>query len=170
MLLDFGRFGRPHGVRGEVRFWPYNPASPLLVEGRRIRIGREAGTSHEVVIESLRLDPKGPVIKLAAIDDRDAAARLNQLHWFEPRDAFPPAADDEVYVADLIGLMARTADGERIGEVVDVIDTGATELLVIQAGRRQHLVPNVAAFVQRMDLEGREIIITPIEGLLDGDG
>lgn len=170
MLVDFGRFGRPHGVRGEVRFWPYNPQSPLLVEGRRIRIGRDAGSSDEVLIESLRLDGKGVVIKLAAFDDRDTAARLNHLHWFEPREAFAPADDDEVYVADLIGLVARTPDGERLGEVVDVLETGATDLLVIVAGRRQHLVPNVAAFVQRMDLDRREIIITPIEGLLDGDG
>lgn len=170
MLLDFGRFGRPHGVRGEVRFWPYNPSSPLLVEGRRIRIGREPRSCAEAVIETLRLDAKGMVVKLASCDDRDAAARLNHLHWFEPRDAFPPAEDDEIYVADLIGLTARTPEGERIGEVIDIVETGATDLLVIAAGKRQHLVPNVAAFVQRMDLDAREIIITPIEGLLGGEG
>lgn len=167
MLVEFGRFGRPHGVRGEVRFWPYNPDSPLLVEGRTIRVGRDPRHSKDAALEAVRFDPKGVVVKLARIDDRDTAAALTHQRWYEPRDAFPPAEDDEIYVADLIGLTARTHDGIELGKIIDVLDTGPTDVLVIRGRGRTQLVPNVADFVRRMDLDRREVIITPIDGLLD---
>lgn len=171
MLVEFGRFGRPHGVRGEVRFHPHNPDSPLLDDGRTIQIGDAAERTEAAEVEWVRIDAKGFVLKLRGVDDRDAAARLTHRRWFEPRDAFPAPADDEVYMADLIGLDACTPDGAKLGRVVDVVEIGPHDVLVIRGGGRRHLVPNVEAFVQRMDLERGQVIITPIDGLLDdGDG
>lgn len=167
MLLEFGRFGRPHGVRGEIRFHAHNPDSPLLDTGRRIRIGSSAGETREVEVEWLRFDPKGIVMKLGGIDSREDAAALTHHRWFEPRQAFPDLDDDEVYMADLLGLRAVTVDGRDLGEVVDVIEIGPHDVLVVRGRGRRHLVPNVADFVQRMDFEKREVVITPIDGLLD---
>lgn len=167
MLLEFGRFGRPHGVRGEARFHAYNPHSPLLVAGRRIRIGESEARLEEAVIERLRFDPKGVVVKLRGVDTREAASRLTHRRWYEPREGLPEPADDEVYMADLLGLEAVTVDGEQLGRVVDVIEIGPHDVLVIRGGGRRRLVPNVEAFVQRMDFDAGELIITPIDGLLD---
>ncbi|MCA9539870.1 MAG: 16S rRNA processing protein RimM [Myxococcales bacterium] len=167
MLVEFGRFGRPHGVRGEVRFWPHNPASALLTAGRRIAVGPDPDRARSVEIDALRFDAKGAVVHLVGVDDRDAAAGLNHQRWFEPREAFPPLADDEVYACDLIGLTARRLDGQPIGRVIDVLNSGPHDLLVIDDGKREHLVPNVEAFVKRMDFDAREIVIEPIAGLLD---
>ena len=167
MLLEFGRFGRPHGVRGEVRFHAHNPRSPLLVAGRRVRIGESAGRTDEVEIERLRFDPKGVVVKLRGVDSREDAARFTHRRWYEPRDGLPEPGEDEVYMADLLGMQAVTVDGDRLGEVVDVIEIGPHDVLVIRGGGRRRLVPNVEAFVQRMDFDAGELIITPIEGLLD---
>ncbi len=167
MLLEFGRFGRPHGVRGEVRFHAHNPHSPLIVAGRQILIGPSADRTEDAEIERLRFDPKGVVVKLRGIDSREDAARLTHRRWYEPREGLPEPADDEVYMADLIGLKAVTVDGEQLGKVVDVVEIGPHDVLVIRGGGRQRLVPNVEAFVQRMDFDAGELIITPIDGLLD---
>lgn len=166
-MLEFGRFGRPHGVRGEIRFHAHNPKSPLLVVGRRIRLGPSADETREFEVERLRFDPKGIVMKLSGIETREDAARLTHHRWFEPRAAFADLADDEVYMADLLGLRAVTVDGRELGEVVDVIEVGPHALLVVRGRGRRHLVPNVEAFVRRMDFEKREVVITPIDGLLD---
>jgi len=139
----------------------------LLVAGRRIRIGESAGQVHEVEIEWLRFDPKGIVLKLRGIDSREAAARLTHQRWYEPREGLPEPEDDEIYVVDLLGLRAVTVEGEVLGKIVDVVEIGPHDVLVIRGLGRQQLVPNVEAFVQRMDFEAGEVIITPIEGLLD---
>lgn len=169
MLLEFGRFGRPHGVRGELRFHAHNPHSPLMVTGRRIRIGESPTRTEEAEIERLRFDPKGVVIKLRGIESREDAARFTHRRWYEPRDGLPEPADDEVYMADLIGLRAVTDDGRALGEVVDVLEIGPHDVLVIRGRGRRQLVPNVEAFVRRMDFDAGEVIITPIDGLLDDD-
>jgi len=166
MLLEFGRFGRAHGVRGELRFQPYNPQSPLLKAGRTIRVGRGPEQTDGFRVERLRFDAKGVVMKLDGIDDRDAAGRLTHQKWFEDRADFPRARPDEIYVVDLIGLEARTADGRLLGTIVHVLELGPHDVLVIRGQGRQHLIPNVPAFVREMDFDEKRVTITPIEGLL----
>ena len=168
MLVEFGRFGRPRGVRGEVRFWPHNPASPLLVAGRHVRIGRTAESTTNHLIERVHRDRKGAVVKIAGCDDREAAAQLTHQRWFEPRDGFAALEPDEIYIADLIGMTARV-DDRTIGRVVDVVGVGPHDILVIADGRRRFMVPNVPDFVTAMDLDAGEISISPIEGLLPAD-
>ncbi len=168
-LVSFGRFGRAHGVRGELRFWPHNPQSPLLKAGRAVRIGREAGQTEVRRVERLRFDAKGPLLTIEGVDSREAAEALTGAEWFEDRAAFAPIEDpDEIYCVDLIGLEARTVDGAPLGRVVDVMTDTATAVLVIRGARGQHLVPFVEAFVPRVDLAAGEVQVSPIEGLLDG--
>ena len=77
-------------------------------------------------------------------------------------------AENEVYFTDLIGLAVVTAQGLEIGHVKDVLDLGPNEILVIDRGGTEAMLPNVDEFVQCMDLDKGEIIVTPPEGLIDG--
>ena len=168
MWVAIGRFGRPHGVRGDIRFWPFNPETQLLRSGHTIQVGKHANHIEEYVVERIRFDAKGPVIKLAKFSDRDDVRVVTGLQWFENRDAFPELGEHEVYLVDLIGLSVRTEDGEAIGHVKDVLDIGPAEILVINHDGREVMVPNVEELVPSINLEAGEIIIRPIEGLLDG--
>jgi 16S rRNA processing protein RimM len=107
------------------------------------------------------------VVRFAEINDRDVVKALTNQLWFEPRDKFPDLADDEIYFADLIGLVVKTADGNVVGPVKDVLDIGPSDILVIDRDGREVMVPNVEAMVKSMDLEKGEIIITPPAGLID---
>ncbi len=168
-MVPFGRFGRAHGVRGELRLWPHNPQSPLLIAGREIRVGTRPDQLTVYTLEQVRLDARSAVVRLAGVEGREAAEALNGADWYEDRGAFAPLADpDEIYCADLVGLSARTVDGTPLGRVVDVMTNGATDILVIQGGGREHLVPFVTDFVERVDLQAGEVLIVPAEGLLDG--
>ena len=131
MFYAIGRFGRPHGVRGEIRFWPFNPESTLLGDSRSIRIGHSAEETRSYRLERVRRDAKGVVLRLAEFDDRDEVRCLTNQKWFEARSDFPELADDEIYYADLIGMIARTEDGEEIGPIKDVVDVGPNSILVI---------------------------------------
>ncbi len=167
-LVSFGKFGRPHGVRGGLRFWPHNPASPLLRAPRDIAVGSSASKTRSVQLSHVRFDGKGVVVAVEGVADREGAAELNGLFWYEPRTNFAPLADDEVYAVDLVGCAVRTTTGESVGQVADVMQVGPSDLLVVRSGRREHLVPNVPEFVDRIDTEAGEVVIRPIEGLLEG--
>lgn len=162
-----GRLGRPHGVRGEVRLWPDNPETSLLQPGRSLQIGLDAGSLVEYEIERVRFDARGPVVKLAGVDDRDAAAALTGRTWFETREAFGPLDEDEWYVADLVGLPVRTEEGRPLGRVEDVWDFGGGDILVVRDGRDERLIPFAADHVTRVDPAAGEIVVRSGAGSLD---
>lgn len=165
-LIACGRLGRPHGVRGALRVWPLNPASELIKAGRCLQVGLQARKTTQFTVKTAHRDAKSWVIQLAGVDDRDAAAELTGKSWFERRDAFAPVASDEVYLIDLIGLPVQTEAGEVLGEIADIWQAGAADVLVIRGDGTEHLVPNVPDFVLRLDPAHPPVIIRPIDGLL----
>ena len=166
-MILFGRIGRAHGVRGDVRFWPNNAGSSLLRTGRTVMVGPSPDVALAKKVQMLRFDAKGAIVHFDGVDDRDTASSLTGHNWYETRDEFPKAADGEVYVVDLIGLDVRTEEGQSVGVVKDVLTTGASDIIVVNDGRTEHLIPNVEAFVTKMDLDMGEIVIRPIDGLLN---
>ena len=104
MWVALGRFGRPHGVRGEVRFRPFNETTDLVAADRLIRVGANRDEASEYTVERVRFDAKGALVKIMGISDRDEVRALTNRLWFERREIFPELAADEVYLVDLIGL------------------------------------------------------------------
>ncbi len=78
-----------------------------------------------------------------------------------------PLPDGAYYRFQLIGLPVVTeTDGESIGTVEDIIETGVNDVLVVRAeGRPETLIPNTDE-VATIDLENAVIRVKPIEGLL----
>lgn len=166
--LALGRLGRPHGVRGAIRFWPFNTATKAVVKGGQARVGASAEGAQTLTVADVRRDAKGWVVRFDGLSDRDEAGALNGATWFFQREALPPIEDDEFYFVDLFGKPAQTVDGVALGTLVDVLDGPAGEILVIEGPNGRSLVPNVEAFVQTLDPQAPAVIIRPIPGLIAG--
>src|SRR5262245_38657505 len=154
------QIGGAHGIRGEVKLKSFT-ADPLAVKDYG-PLASEDGAL-ELEIEAVRPAKGHLVARLRGIVDRNAAERLTNLKLFIPRDRLPPAADDEFYHVDLVGLAAETADGTRVGTVVAVHDFGAGDILELQpeAGGMTLMVPFTDTFVPRVDIAGGRIIVAP---------
>jgi 16S rRNA processing protein RimM len=154
-----------HGARGAVRVKSFTAAPEDVA--RYGPLEDESGERHL----SLRLigNAKGVVIaRIAGIADRDRAEAMRGLRLYLPRAALPPAADDEYYHADLIGLTAALADGTALGCVRAVYDFGAGDTLEIERPERPPaLVPFTRAIVPVVDLAGGRIVIEPPPGLIE---
>ena len=74
-------------------------------------------------------------------------------------------AENEYYYSDIIGCTVFNED-EPLGRVTEIFETGANDVWVVQ-GDKEYLIPYIADVVQEVDVEGRQIHITPMEGLLD---
>ena len=73
-------------------------------------------------------------MKLAGIDDRDAAALWTGSDVAVDRDRLPALAENEYYWSDLIGLDVMTRDGVALGKVENLLETGANDVLVVRGG------------------------------------
>lgn len=96
---------------------------------------------------------KGVIARLADFNDRDQALTLMNREIGVRRDQLPATEPGQYYWQDLIGLQVVTLQGEMLGKVDHLMETGANDVLVV-AGERERLIPFVLdEIVRRVDLQ-----------------
>ena len=170
MELVVGRVVKAHGVTGElvVEVRTDDPDSRFAV-GSTLRGKPRHGAAREYTVDSVRDHGGRLLVRLAGIDDRDAADAMRGVVFVIDSAELPPTDDpDEFYDHQLEGLAVRTVDGRDVGTVTEVLHTAAGELLAIRRDDGgEALVPFVTAIVTSVSLADRLIEIDPPEGLLE---
>ena len=105
------------------------------------------------------VQPKQLVAQLQEIDDRDVAEAMRGLKIAVPKSELPPAEEGEYYWSDLIGMDVINKGGVCLGKVVDLMETGANDVLVVVAESGQILIPFVEAYVGDVDTQNRKIMV-----------
>jgi 16S rRNA processing protein RimM len=154
-----GVIGRPHGVRGLVHVQSYTAEPQALAgyaplhddQGRRWSLAwRGEG------VAELRDEADRP------LPDRTAAEALTNRRLYVDRTQLPPAGEDEFYLADLVGMEARDADGTPLGRVAEVHDYGAgASLELVRDGAPPLIVPFTRAAIPDVDLAARRLTVLP---------
>jgi len=153
-----GRIIGAHGIRGEVVIHAFTGApEDIAAYGP---LADESG-ARAFAIESVRVTTKGVVARLEGVNDRNAAEALKGVELYVGRDKLPAAAEGEFYHADLIGLAAVDASGNRIGEIVAVQNYGAGDLIEVRlaGSAKTELIPFTDAFVPEVDVKARRATI-----------
>jgi 16S rRNA processing protein RimM len=119
-----------------------------------------------IPLESIRFTNDGALVKLGGTDTPEDASRLSGLTVKIAGTDARPLEEGEYFLFQLIGLKAETEEGDAIGTVIDLIETGAHDVLVIgdrPGTSEQLLVPNHPEFVLEMlPDEGRIVIRPPV--------
>mgnify|MGYP003141146892 FL=1 len=128
-----------HGVNGEVRLKLFGEGVESLRRFRAFTLLREVpsgiggGESREVSPKKLRDDGKGgAILKLAGVDNRNAAEALRGMVLTVAREELPPLEEGEYYHADLLGLSAVSDTGEALGTVIAIDNYGAGDVIEIE--------------------------------------
>jgi len=163
-LVLLGRFGAPHGVRGEIRLQSFT-TDPKGIAA----YGPLTDKSGAKRFALLSLRPQGKdmlVARVEGVSDRAGAQALTGVELFVSRDKLPPPDEDEFYLADLAGLRAETREGVQIGVVIAVRNFGAGDILEVApvAGGETLMFPFTRAVVPVVSVaEGRVVIEPPEE-------
>jgi 16S rRNA processing protein RimM len=175
-LLQIGSVCRPHGLGGELRVRLHDPLSTALDGLRQIWLSSDAATSGQLPAQAWkirtarRVDGGFYLLSLHGLSHRDKAEALRDHLLLVDRLDLPRLAEDEYYVADLVGCRVILPDGQQVGVAREVQDLAGNQLLVVERPpRADALVPLVASMVVSVDLTVRSICIDPPEGLLDLD-
>lgn len=92
-------------------------------------------------------------VKLENMSDRDQAISLRGTLVGIPRNEFPQLTEDEYYWTDLIGLSVLNLANENLGTVENLMETGASAVLVIKSGDQERLIPFVSRYIIKVDKE-----------------
>lgn len=153
--------GAPHGVKGECRVKTFT-ADPLAIADYGPLFAAD-GRSFDILDGRLLKDDM-LVVKIAGVNDRNAAQAITNLELFVDREALPPPDDeDEFYYADLIGLAVVDTADEAIGTLSAIHDFGAGDVLEIRpvAGGPTWLQPFTKIAVPKVDMAAKRIVIDP---------
>jgi 16S rRNA processing protein RimM len=154
-----------HGIKGWVRVKSFT-ADPEAI-GSYGPLQDESGTRH-FTLEVMGAGKGVLLVRIAGVDDRNAAERLKGVRLYVSRAALPAPEDDEFYEADLIGLTASREDGSVFGTVRGVNDFGAgVSLEIEEPSGKTVVVPFTNAVVPVIDVANRRLVVVPPEGLHD---
>lgn len=167
--LLLGEVLRPHGVRGELRMRILTDYPERITELEQVYLGRDPYSPHSEshVVEHMRMHKGYGLLKLKGIDDRSQAEYLRELKVMINLDSAVPLEDDEFYLYEVIGLAVRTQDGEDLGTVKSVMETGANDVYIVEGtAYGEVLIPVLEETIIETDIEGGVIIVRLPEGLI----
>ena len=157
-LVEVGRLGAAHGVRGWLRVLSYTDPPERLFEWRRWTLRSERGAELEVKLLEARPQGNGWIALLEGVVERDGARRLTGQLVLVKRDELPPVQEGVHYRDDLIGFEVKNLEGALLGVVDHYIDTPANAVMVIH-GAREHLVPVTGQHLRSVDRDARRLIV-----------
>jgi 16S rRNA processing protein RimM len=153
------RIGAAHGIRGEVKLWPFTQ-EPMAVADYGPLETEDGARRFE--IESLRPGKNFLVARIAGIANREAAEKLCNLDLFVARERLPPIEEaDTFYHADLVGLSVVDEDGAALGTLTAIHNFGAGDVLEIapESGGETLMVPFTDANVPTIDVRAKQIVV-----------
>lgn len=166
-LFQIGAITRTHGVHGEVKVFPMTDDVKRFKKLKKtiIDTGRE---KIEVECESAKFFKQFVILKFKGYDTIESIEKYCGKGIFVTRaDAVKPGKD-EYFIADLIGLVATSDDGELKGKITDVIQTGANDVYEIALDDgRELLLPAIKECVLSVDIDEGAMVFHLLPGLLD---
>jgi 16S rRNA processing protein RimM len=166
-LVPLGKIVKPHGILGEVKISLFNSKSETLKVGQSVWVGLGKDDCESFMIEKLNLVSEKSTLKFNNINDRNSAELLRDFTLFVCRDEFPETIDDEFYLIDIIGFNVVDQTGKKVGEVSDIMENPANDILMVSDGDKEHLIPLVDDFVTFFDFERKQVTVNLIDGLID---
>ena len=150
------------GVSGWVKVYSYTRLRRSITEYQPWYLTSDEGLAEPRVVvlalESSRVHNGGVIAKFTGVYDRAAAGRLVGREITIAEEQLAPLPESEYYWFQLVGLKVVNAEGQELGVVSHMLETGANDVLVVEGANGSHLIPYVPGdYVKTVDLEKMRI-------------
>lgn len=163
-LISIGIIQKPHGIRGEVKVFPKTDfISERFKKGQEILLDLNGKRSAQV-IETVRMHKGSVLVKFKGLDTLNDVEFFHKGELFIEREELHELPEDEFYFVDIVGCDAYV-DNDKIGEVVEIIETPAHPVIRVKTAERDVLVPFVERFIAAVSIEDKRIDLNWMEGL-----
>lgn len=147
-----GKINGIYGVRGWVKVFSETKPRENIFKYQPWLL-KLKGQWQIIKVVSGRPQGKGLVAQLESVDDREQAQLLLGAEIAVLKSQLPEAQEGEYYWADLVGLEVQTLDGQVLGKIDSLFETGANDVVVVK-GERERLIPFVQGqYIHEIDLD-----------------
>ena len=166
-LLLVGKVIRPHGLGGLLKIWSYAESEKTFLNSGKVFLGLASGEPREYRVLSVVPYKDAFLMKLEGLSSLNDAETFRNAAILIEKTGLDRQGEGEYFWHELIGLEVYVNTGELIGTVKHILTTGSNDIYVVQKGKKEVLIPAVQDVVQEIDLVGKKMIISEMEGLLD---
>ena len=159
-FVEIARVGATYKLDGELNLYPLaNSIETLLSYGQWYIQLSGNSVWQPLKDENVFRRAHKIYLKLANVNDANTAKKYVNALIGVPKKALPKLDKGEAYFKDLIGCSIVNTQGDSFGEVIDVIETGANEVLVCSKEASEHLIPYIKNCIVSEDLENKKIVV-----------
>ncbi len=163
-FLLIGKLGKPHGLGGEIRMEVWTEFPERLSSGRTVYVGSDYVP---VRVHSVRSHTQSLLIAFQGITTPEQAGAMRNSWVYVRTDQVPPLPDGEYYHHQIVGLQVIGEDGQLLGVVAKILETGTNDVLLVHPEKGQDiLIPYIDEVILEIDLKGGLIKVHPLPGLL----
>jgi 16S rRNA processing protein RimM len=165
--IALGIIRKAHGVRGEasVDAWSDSPERFSDVSAVTL-VSADESSTRDTTIESVRIHAGRALVKFAGVDSPEEVQLLQNWTVEVPSSQARKLDDDEYFLHDLVGLTLME-NGSPRGKVIEIEETGAGVLLVVEGLRGKFDVPFAADICRKVDLDAKTIVVSLPDGIED---
>ena len=160
--IPVGRLTRTHGLKGELKFYPFEQNGITVQSGKRICLGEM-----QLKVESVRGIKSPFILKLDGINSIEDTKSLVGQEVSVARKDFEPLPEGEFYRFEIEGLKVFDDTGKYYGVVEEIVETGSNDVYVVRGEGKEWLIPMIDSVVQTIDLEQGKLIFHCVEGLFE---
>jgi 16S rRNA processing protein RimM len=156
--LAIGKILRPHGVKGGVKVRVLSDAPDRFTGLGHIYMKRR-DTYERVPVDAVSGEGERTVVMFKGVADRDAAEALRGEYLYVRRADADSLPEGSNYVCDLIGCVVSDTEGNSLGTLVDVLQTGAADVYIVKSGGKELLFPALKRLLVTIDVQQKRIVV-----------
>lgn len=163
LYLSVGFLRRPHGVKGEIVMDVHTDFPERMKSGRKLFIGEER---QPVTLTSVRPHQSGLLVKFKGVETPEQAGKFRNQWVYVKKSDLPPLSEGQLYQFELLGFRVVDEDGNPLGELVEILETGANDVYVVRDDSgREILLPNIPSVILDLEPASRTMRVHLLEGL-----
>ena len=139
----------------------------LLAPENDISVNLPSGFTESMKIKSLKKFSRYALVSFYGINDPETALKYRGAILTADKSLLPALQEEEYFYEQIIGLTVYTTDGNILGKITDIFETGSNDVYVVKGSDKEYLIPAIRDVIKEINLGEDKITIQTVEGLLD---
>ena len=159
--LLVGEITKPQGIKGEVKIRHYTDDPDRFYDLEAVLV-EDGKAFREIPVTGARVNGDDVFLMLEGITDRNEAEKLRGVKLYVDRAHARELPDDEVFIADIIGLPAFDTKGNPIGTLTEVLTPGGVDVFVFKTPKGTLMTPGLKDVLQEVNVEEGRIVLNEV--------
>ena len=163
-VFQVGVISSTHGIAGEVKVFPTTDDMNRFKKLKEVILdtGKETQLLH---IQQVRFFKNMVIVKFKEFQSINDVERLRGKSLYVTRENAVKLQKDEYFIADMIGIQVISDEGEDLGILQDVMQTGANDVYVVEKDGEELLIPAIKDCILSVNVEEGKMEVHLLPGL-----